>query len=139
MGELAYALLNLSVLPFWLAMILAPRSSGTQWLLKTHAAPLCYAAIYAALVLVFVPGGDGHMGSLSGLREAFGGDGILLLAWVHFLAFDLFVGSWVLADAQDRGIRHLVLVPSLVLCCLFGPAGYASYRALRLVPMAVSS
>jgi hypothetical protein len=50
---------------------------------------------------------------------------------VHYLAFDLFVGGWEVRDAQERGIRHLLVVPALVLTFLFGPAGWLLYVATR--------
>ena len=54
------------------------------------------------------------------------------LGWVHYLAFDLFVGSWQVRDAQERGIPHLAVVPSLILTFLFGPVGLLLYFIIRL-------
>ncbi|HEU6452531.1 MAG TPA: ABA4-like family protein, partial [Gemmatimonadaceae bacterium] len=55
----------------------------------------------------------------------------LLAGWVHYLAFDLFVGGWEVRDAQRRGIPHLLVVPALVLTFLFGPGGLLLYLAIR--------
>ena len=54
----------------------------------------------------------------------------LLAGWIHFLAFDLFVGSWIAADGSARGIRHLALVPVLLLTFLLGPLGFLAYVAI---------
>jgi Domain of unknown function (DUF4281) len=49
------------------------------------------------------------------------------------LAFDLLVGSWIVRDARERGIAHLLLLPSLALTFLFGPAGWLSYLIVRVL------
>jgi len=57
------------------------------------------------------------------------------IAWVHLLAFDVFVGRWIYLDAADRGVHPLATAPVLGLTLLFGPAGFLTYLGLRsLVP-----
>lgn len=56
---------------------------------------------------------------------------MLLAGWIHYLAFDLFVGGWEVRDAQQRGIPHLLVVPALVLTFMFGPAGLLVYLGIR--------
>jgi hypothetical protein len=55
----------------------------------------------------------------------------LLAGWTHYLAFDLFVGTWEVRDARASGIPHLLVLPCLGLTFLFGPAGWLLYMALR--------
>jgi hypothetical protein len=57
---------------------------------------------------------------------------MLLAAWIHYLAFDFLVGRVVLADAQRRGLPHLLVAPCLVLTFMLGPVGYLAYAAVRL-------
>jgi hypothetical protein len=52
---------------------------------------------------------------------------------LHYLAFDLLIGSWELEDSRVRGIPHLMLVPCLLLTFMFGPAGWLLYRIVRSV------
>lgn len=56
---------------------------------------------------------------------------LLLAGWVHYLAFDLFIGSWEVRDAQRHGLSHLLVVPCLALTFLFGPVGLLLYLGLR--------
>jgi hypothetical protein len=58
---------------------------------------------------------------------------LLLAGWVHYLCFDLLVGTWEVEDARARGIPHLVVVPCLVLTFLFGPAGWLLYKGVASV------
>lgn len=130
--ELAYTLVNLSVLPFWLSMLVAPAHRITA--AATAAGPPLYAALYTVLAVIYIGSGDGHMASLAGLRTAFESDGMLLLAWVHFLCFDMFIGAWELRDARRRGLPHRRLVPCLLLTLMFGPAGFGAYLLVRRLP-----
>jgi hypothetical protein len=56
---------------------------------------------------------------------------IALAGWLHYLAFDLFVGAWITRTAQAARIPHLLILPCLVLTFLFGPAGFLAFTALR--------
>jgi Domain of unknown function (DUF4281) len=58
---------------------------------------------------------------------------LLLAGWVHYLAFDLLIGSWETRDAQERGVPHLLLVPCLFFTFMFGPAGWLLYMGIRTV------
>ena len=58
---------------------------------------------------------------------------MLLAGWIHYLAFDLLVGTWEARDSRERGIPHLLLVPCLILTFLFGPAGWLLYLGMRSV------
>lgn len=51
-----------------------------------------------------------------------------------YLAFDLFVGSWIVEDGLTRGINRFALIPCLGLTFLFGPAGLLLFLGLRLLP-----
>jgi hypothetical protein len=56
---------------------------------------------------------------------------VLTAGWVHYLTFDLFIGSWELRDSRKRGIPHWVAAPCLALTFLFGPAGLLLYWLVR--------
>jgi len=73
-------------------------------------------------------------GSIGQVRALFAVDAALVAGWLHYLAFDLFVGSWIVEDGLARGINRLALIPCLALTFLFGPAGLLLYLGLRLLP-----
>jgi len=56
---------------------------------------------------------------------------IALAGWIHYLAFDLFVGSWEVRTARSERIPILIVLPCLLLTFLFGPAGYLAFTGLR--------
>ena len=59
------------------------------------------------------------------------GAAVLLAGWVHYLAFDLLVGAWIVRTARAEGIPHWAVMPCLILTFLFGPAGLLAFAILR--------
>jgi hypothetical protein len=131
--ETLFSICNVLVLPGWLLLIVAPRWRVTSWVIGYAILPLVLAVVYVGLIAARFGGAEGGFGSLAEVRQLFADPYLLLAGWVHYLAFDLFVGSWQARDAQRLGIPHLLLIPCLVLTFLFGPTGLLAYCVLRAV------
>ena len=130
--ETLFSLANYSVMPFWLLLIVAPRWRLAHAFLAPVLVALLLGLAYAICILPQIGSGDGGFGSLGEVRLAFDNDYVLLAGWIHYLAFDLFVGSWEVRDAQRVGIPHLAVVPCLALTFILGPIGLCLYLLLRL-------
>ena len=132
--EVGFQLANVLVLPGWFLLAVAPR---WRWSvpLAGRLLPAVLAAIYLGLAARAIGAGDLEVSSfatLEGVRTLFLSDAALLAGWMHFLAFDLFVGAWQVDDAVRRGVRHAWVLPCLGLTFLFGPLGLLGYLAVRL-------
>ena len=125
-------ILNVPVLLGWAAMVFAPRTRLTKWYLESDALPLVIGGVYLLKVAPHLPGLLSQFDTLPHIDAALRMPGMLLAGWIHYLAFDFLVGRVVLADAQRRGVPHLLVVPCLVLTFLLGPTGYLAYAAVRL-------
>ena len=125
---------NALALLCWLPLILAPRSRLSTRLTATPLLPLGFALVYVVLVgvMLAVPG-TGGMDSLASLREGFSRDAVLLLAWVHYLSFDMFVGFWELRDSRRLDLSPWLVAPCLVLTLMLGPSGLLAYCLLRRI------
>jgi hypothetical protein len=130
--ETLFSMANLMAISGWLLLILAGRVRSVGTLITGAIIPLLFALAYTALVVTNWGNSQGGFGSISQVRELFSNDWLLLAGWVHYLAFDLFVGSWQVQDARKYRIPHLALIPSLILTFLFGPAGFLIYMLIRL-------
>ena len=128
--EPAFAALNLLALAGWLPLLFLPRVRWATAVVPI-VVPCLLAAAYVALVTASLPGSEGGFSSLAGVRALFEDPWALLAGWTHYLAFDLFIGGWEVRDAQRRRIPHLLVVPTLVLTFLLGPAGLLLYLGLR--------
>jgi hypothetical protein len=116
----------------WLLLVLLPRWRATQ-ALTAVVIPLAIAVVYLALIVRYLPGSSGGFGSLTDVAALFSEPGLLLAGWVHYLAFDLFIGSWEVRDAARLKLPHLLVIPCLLLTFMLGPIGLLAYFGLRLV------
>ncbi|CAN5201786.1 MAG: ABA4-like family protein [Pyrinomonadaceae bacterium] len=131
--ETLFSICSTLVLPGWLLLIIAPRWKWTARLVCACVLPLTFALIYLFLIVLHFSGAEGGFGSLAEVARLFQNPWMLLAGWIHYLAFDLFVGSWEVRDAQRLGIHHLLIVPCLILTFLLGPVGLLLYFVLRLI------
>ena len=77
-----------------------------------------------------MPEGAGF-GSLTEISAMFSNPYVLAAGWIHYLAFDLFVGAWEVFDSQKNNIPHWYIVPRLFLTLMLGPVGLAPYLSIR--------
>jgi hypothetical protein len=75
--------------------------------------------------------GQGDFRSLAGVMALFDAPYGVLAGWLHFLAFDLFVGAWIVEDALRRGVPAWARIIPLPLTFMFGPAGLGLYLLMR--------
>jgi hypothetical protein len=129
--ETIFSICTKLVLPGWLLLLFAPRWKWTARFIGAVLLPLALAGVYLFLVATHFGRTEGGFGSLAEVALLFRNPHNLLAGWIHYLAFDLFVGSWEVRDAQRLGIHHLVVVPCLVLTFIFGPVGLLLYFLLR--------
>jgi hypothetical protein len=126
-----FSIANALALAAWLLLILLPRRRSVSDVLTPIVMPGLFAAVYVAILATQWKGSAGGFSSLPAVATLFSQPWLLLAGWVHYLAFDLFVGSWEVRDARERGIPHLAVVPCLLLTFMFGPAGWLAYSGLR--------
>jgi Domain of unknown function (DUF4281) len=126
-----FQICNTIALVGWLLLVLFGRKQWTSGVVTAVLLPLLFAIIYTALLLTHWGGSSGSFNTLAGVAALFSNPWLLLAGWVHYLAFDLFVGSWEARDARTHQIPHLAVIPCLLLTFLFGPAGWLLYLVLR--------
>lgn len=131
--EFLFAIANPLALSGWIALVLAPLAPRLIDLLAGWIIPGLLSWAYAVLIMVHWADAPGGFGSLADVQALFIFSEVALAGWLHFLAFDLFIGAWIVRDARARGERHLVILPILPFVFFFGPMGLAAYVALRLI------
>ena len=108
-ADTVYTLINASVLPFWLLLLVAPHTRVTNLAVHSGLVPILLGAVYVFYLLTSIIGGGAEgasMNSLQGLLIAFSDPDTLVGAWSHYLIFDLFVGAWLVRDAKRQNIHH---------------------------------
>jgi hypothetical protein len=130
--EVAFYACDYGVVPFWLLLVVLPRARVTAALVHGPIPALLLVPTYAWLLFGDVPGPQGaSFFTLEGVTQIFTTPRTIAACWVHYLVFDLFVGSWEARDARRVGVPHWALVPCLVLTLMFGPIGFLGYLGAR--------
>lgn len=126
-----FSIANTIALLSWIILIIAPRRLVTRKVIISGAIPLLLSAAYLILIVLFFGKSEGGFDSLANVMKLFTNEWTVLAGWIHYLAFDLFVGIWEVKDAQERNISHWFVIPCLVLTFMLGPIGFLLYCVLR--------
>jgi hypothetical protein len=126
-----FQIANPFVLIGWVALLASPWMPNWADRIASLIVPLVLSVAYAGLILAFWSSGQGGFDSLQNVALLFQSPWLLLAGWIHYLAFDLFVGAWVVRTAREEGVAFWMVVPCLVLTFLFGPAGFLVFNAIR--------
>jgi hypothetical protein len=114
----------------WLILIFFPKPHIAR-LITGIILPLALSIFYLVLITGNIRGAEGGFGSLADVALLFQKRELLLAGWIHYLAFDLFIGAWETRDAARNQIPHLVVIPCLVMTFMLGPIGLLFYLAIR--------
>jgi hypothetical protein len=128
--ELLFSGANLFVLPFWTLMVLVPNTKLTRTVIDSLLPIAALAGLYLFLFITSFSNVEGLEAfsdpnlSLVDLAALFANPFVTATGWVHYLAFDLFVGRWIYLQGQESGVftRH-----SLALTLFAGPMGLLSH------------
>ena len=120
----------------WLALSLSLFVPGQLrtfvWTATTIAVPGVIGVAYAILLARGVRDGTGGgFGSIEAVRRLFSSDAALAAGWLHYLAFDLFVGTWITREAVALDMPRLLILPCLLATFMAGPAGLVLFLVLR--------
>ncbi len=123
--ETVFALLSLATLPWWLSMLLFPKSRATVKLVTSPWPFIALAGAYLALLLGSLLAGPAPRSlDAAALAAALSGPWGFLTAWAHMLTLDLFAGTWIFRDARYYGRLPRV---ELLLTWWAGPLGLGVY------------
>jgi hypothetical protein len=128
-----FSLANMAVLPGWLALALWPLWKWADRFIVSVVVTLLAVLYVYLLATSFRPADFSSFGSLDGISKLFGNKRLLLAGWVHYLAFDLLTGLFIVRNARRHSIPHLVALLCAFGAFMMGPAGLLLYLLIRLV------
>ncbi|MXO84808.1 DUF4281 domain-containing protein [Altererythrobacter aurantiacus] len=140
--EGVFSFCNLLALACWIALVALPRRpfvlkaifAGGVGLLSLAYTTLAIGLFSGAFDPVRDVGSaavDLSDYSVDGLKNLFRSEGAIVIGWVHYLAFDLFVGIWLARDADRHRVSRLIQAPFLLLTFMAGPMGLLAWLLLR--------
>lgn len=131
--ETAFQAANLLALAGWLILALGVILNATALRVAVagRLVPLVLAIAYTVVLVAGWPESEGGFATLEGITRLFASPWLVVAGWLHYLAFDLFIGAWAAQDAAQRGAPRAALIPVLPAILLAGPFGLAVWLALR--------
>ena len=117
----------------WFILVFLPRRFDLLFAIPQFIIPFGLALLYAALILpsIYTVEGGGF-GSLAEVKTLLSNDAALLAGWIHYLAFDLFIGAWIARHADKIGLSRIIQAPILLATLMFGPIGLALFLGVRV-------
>ena len=136
--EMIFMWLNLGVLPFWFVLIIFPQSQICRVFTTSIFPILILSLIYGYLLYIFfnedysfIRNFELYLG-LDAVSNLFTDKAFIILFWLHFLAINLFCGSWIVKDSQKIGINKILLSLPLLITYFIGPIGLTFYWIIRI-------
>ena len=136
--EMLYMWINIGILPFWFVLIFFPQSHICRFFVTSIFPFLLLSGSYIFILYKsFLIGYDfvGNFNLYLGLNELsrlFEDNLYLMMFWTHFIAINLFLGGWIVKDAQKFSINKVLLSIPLILTYLVGPIGLFFYWVFRI-------
>jgi Domain of unknown function (DUF4281) len=136
-----FSLANPFALAGWIILIFAIIRNKPYW--RDTVAGLCWplalSALYSLLIVFFFFKAQGGFDTLENVQLLFTAPWAALAGWVHYLAFDLFIGAWIAKRVMTEGMSRWWLIGLLPLTFMFGPAGLLAHQFLRVLTGARST
>ena len=136
--DMIYMWLNLGVLPFWFVLMFFPQSQICKVFIRSIFPFFILSLVYIYLLHLFF--NEGHdfiknfelYRSLDAISNLFTDKTFIIFFWLHFLAINLFCGSWIVNDSQKFGIKKILLFFPLIITYFIGPIGLTLYWIIRI-------
>jgi hypothetical protein len=119
---------SIFIFPLWVMMWFLPKHDVTRKYVGD--VRICAFPLIASYALLLIPNAmdvlvtlGSQMPTTDIVIELFSDDQMIILAWLHFLVMDTFIGRyiWMRMLAAERPIQ--VSMPILVMCMMMGPIG----------------
>jgi len=136
--EMIFMWLNLGVLPFWVVLIIFPRSQICRVFITSIFPIFILSLAYGYLFYLFFNEGYDFIGNfelylgLDAVSNLFTYKAFIILFWLHFLAMNLFCGGWIVKDSQKFEINKILLSFPILITYFIGPIGLTFYWIIRI-------
>lgn len=137
MWDTLFSVANALAMVMWLCLIVLPRKPALLaaiLYIGVGLLSLTYAVLLLSVLGGLIPSaseGGANFTTIEGVRAIFASDAGVTIGWIHYLAFDLFVGLWIARDADAKGFSRLLQAPILLATFLAGPLGLAVWLLVR--------
>ena len=136
--EMVYLWLNIGVIPLWLVLIFFPNSKLGSIFVSSIFPIFILSGTYIFVIYKsflgsydFVENFNLYLG-INNLSDLFSNKEFLIIFWIHFLAINLFCGSWISRDGSRLAISKYLTFFPLIVTYFIGPLGIFIYWVIRI-------
>lgn len=130
--ELIFSLAGLLAMSGWVTLLFSPLIPHWSDQIAGLIIPGALSIGYLVILLFFPTQNSGGFGSFADVTQLFSSPEALMGGWIHFLAFDLFVGAWICRTGRHESIKFWMVLPCLPVTFMFGPAGLLLFSTIRV-------
>ena len=136
--DVLYYWVNFGILPFWLILIFFTHSHLCRLFVTSIFPIFVLSTAYIFMLYKSYLGSFNFIGiftlylGIESIEELFTMESFLMMFWIHFISINLFVGGWIVKDAQKLYINKIILAVPLIITYLIGPIGLFVYWLIRM-------
>lgn len=128
-----FTLANAMALLGWLVLLASPWFPKFAEWVSGRIIPIFLSVGYTSLIMLYWADAEGGFSSLADVMALFTQPETVLIGWIHFLAFDLFIGAWECRTARRENIAFWFVIPCLILTFQLGPIGLFLFMVIRAI------
>ena len=127
-----FSIANTFALVSWLLLIFVSKWKYTlRFIIPGSILLLC--AVYAFLIVPTLAHFDSSsFSSLANVKALFQDDKAVTAGWIHYLAFDLFVGLYIVEQGKSLKLRRWKYTLCLPFTFMFGPIGLILFYIFKI-------
>ena len=129
MINILFNVCNTGILLCWGMLLFFPKMKLSRSIRTYPWVPLVISIAYLYFLGAAGGLGEADFSTLEGITGLFkkATPASAAAGWMHYLAFDFWMGCWIVEHRIKRGIPQWVVIPSLVGTFLLGPIGLIIY------------
>ena len=124
---------NSFVLIGWILLVFLPDWKYTQVLIL-NGVVVFFSILYSYLIGRDIGSFDPNsFSTLANVKALFQNGDAVAAGWLHYLAFDLFVGAYIVRESKKVGTSRWIYTLILPFAFMFGPVGYLIYFIAKTI------
>lgn len=128
-----FSICNQVILLGWILLIFLPNWKYTQAVIL-NGLLVVFSSLYAFMIFKDIQYFNPEsFSSLANVKALFQSDDAIAAGWIHYLAFDLFVGAYIVQKSKKIGLSRILYTITLPFTFMFGPIGYLLFVIFKTI------
>ncbi|MEI6264334.1 MAG: ABA4-like family protein [Sphingobacteriia bacterium] len=128
-----FSICNKVILLGWVLLIFLPNWKYTQTIIL-NGLIVTFAALYSFIILKDIGNfNPDSFSTLAKVKGLFQNDDAVAAGWIHYLAFDLFVGAYIVRKSKVIQLSRVLYTICLPFTFMFGPMGYLLFIIFKTI------